>query len=262
VTDTSLFAFGFTHHRKVRKLSDAAFRLWVSAIDHANQDGSDGVVVDSDIDCYSKSPRGKERDDAVAELVGIGLWHVDGIGRWVIHDFLEWQQSAEERAANRARDRVRMRVARSGERSPEQPSEHAANTHRGGIAPTPSDSPTNQIQLKSEGSEGLSGIRNKPVKSRSGGARPARRTALPDDFQPTEEHHARALAEGLALASELERFKSHAKATGRLMANWSAAFTTWLMNAHRFAPRGQAKETLLQRAARIVAEQPKRIGGT
>jgi hypothetical protein len=73
-TDASLFAFGFTHHRKVRKLSDTAFRLWVTAIDHANQDRSGGVVTDDDLDCYPRAPRGDARAVAVADLVG--SWRV------------------------------------------------------------------------------------------------------------------------------------------------------------------------------------------
>jgi len=113
VSDESLFEFGFTHNRKLRRLSDVAFRLWVTAIDVANEDGTDGLVTPDSIDVFTKAPKtGKERETAIAELVDGGLWHpVDG--GWVIHDFLKHQESAEGRTDRKAMDRRRMRLSRN-----------------------------------------------------------------------------------------------------------------------------------------------------
>jgi hypothetical protein len=68
------------------------------------------------------------------------------------------------------------------------------------------------------------------------------RSALPDDWKPDADHLERARGLGLNCRTEFEKFKNHALAGGRLMANWNAAFTTWLLNAQAFArPSGGAR---------------------
>lgn len=248
----STFAVGFTNHRKIRKLSDAAFRMWVTAIDHAKEDGTDGVIKPDDLDTFQRCPVGKARAAAIQELVTNGLWHECEDG-WLIHDFLDWQSSAEEEAARRARDRERMRLLRSGERTsersreqdPEQPSERhheqppeptseqQANSHAqnpGAPLGTPSDQDPG-FKLGTEGS----GSPELPVKTSIPGGRARRKSRLPDGWEPKDRHRARASELGLNFARELERFRLHAQATGRVMLDWDATFTTWLINAERFA---------------------------
>lgn len=83
--DVALFAYGFTHHRKVRKLSDAAFRLWVGSIDHVAEYDTGGVVLEKDLEPANVivgSPI--DRDRATRELVEAGLWvHETGAFRLV-----------------------------------------------------------------------------------------------------------------------------------------------------------------------------------
>jgi hypothetical protein len=260
--DVSLFAFGFTHHRKVRRLCDAAFRLWVTAIDHANQDRSGGLVTPDDIDCYPRAPRDEFREAAIAELVTLGLW-VPTEGGWLIHDFDEWQSRPAEHQP--ARPAVTSRtpagspsqlggVARAagakrgpGGRfgpsrtpagiQPNSPAEHQP-AGDGGAACFPPDPLSDRKDAESLGIESTSGISDQPE---SKGSPSRRRTRLPAGWSPTEEHAARASREGVSLAAEVERFRLHAESTGRVMANWNAAFTTWLINAPRFAPRGGAR---------------------
>jgi hypothetical protein len=305
--DASLFEFGFTHHRKVRRLSDAAFRLWVTAIDHANEDGSDGLVLRVDIDCYPHAPKTtEEREAAIAELVSAGLWEPTEDG-WRIHDFLQWQESAAERKRRRTSNPDQpTRPAGPAELQPSTPAEHQptrvswpkpsqlggvaraasasrtpagrfqpkpadiqpnatagpaahqpdkpADTSRppaehqptpvqldggGGLfSPTPPFSPKKEAESKEERESGSSD----PAGSKgSASARDRkRRSQLPAGWEPTDEHRARASKLGLDLADELERFRLHAESTGRVMANWNAAFTTWLINSRRFAPRSPA----------------------
>ena len=75
-----------------------------------------------------------------------------------------------------------------------------------------------------------------PAKPKVPKAKP--RSKLPADWTPNENHAAKASGLRLNASLEAERFRAHAEATGRLMASWDAAFTTWLLNANRFAPAG------------------------
>jgi hypothetical protein len=95
---------GMDEHPKVEGISDAAFRMHVSAMLYSARRGTDGAV-----------PRAKARrlsdtaSDAVAgELVRAGVWHdlgegCDGSktclpavsGHYILHDFLQWNHSAD-----------------------------------------------------------------------------------------------------------------------------------------------------------------------
>jgi hypothetical protein len=94
---------GMDEHPKVEGLSDAAFRLHVSAMLYAARRGTDGVIP------LAKSRRlSDSASDAVAaELVRADVWHdlAEGCddsqtclpgrpGHYVIHDFLQWNHSA------------------------------------------------------------------------------------------------------------------------------------------------------------------------
>jgi hypothetical protein len=94
---------GMDEHPKIEALSDAAFRLHVSAMLYAARRGTDGAI-----------PRAKARrlsdtaSDAVAmELVRADVWHDIGEGcegsrtclagvpgHYILHDFLQWNHSA------------------------------------------------------------------------------------------------------------------------------------------------------------------------
>ncbi|MBT2537238.1 hypothetical protein [Arthrobacter sp. ISL-69] len=78
----------YPRHKKIRGLSDAAFRLHVTLITIANEDRSDGVV--EPVDLLSKGPKPKK------ELLDAGLVEDHGGGRYVLHDYLKHQPSAKE----------------------------------------------------------------------------------------------------------------------------------------------------------------------
>lgn len=265
MTDTSVFEAGFTNNRKIRKLSHVAFRVWVTAIDHAKEDGTDGLITAPDLDTFQQCPKpGPERDDVILELEERGLWHPTE-GGWYIHDFLEWQESAAEVAARRERERERIRKRRTGDGTGGQPGGQSPGQQPGQGTGQHGGSGTGQTgELGTEPGDGQSKNRvsapQTPAKSDPGskngtegsgtespedvgspGGRATRRTQLPKKWAPTEEHAVRARELGLTLALEAERFKAHAEATGRLMKNWNAAFTTWLLSAIRFAARDGRK---------------------
>ncbi|MER7009938.1 hypothetical protein ABT324_00720 [Saccharopolyspora sp. NPDC000359] len=67
------------------------------------------------------------------------------------------------------------------------------------------------------------------------------RSRLPYDWRPTDAHRAFAAEHHLDIDREAFRFRHHADATGRLMANWNAAFTTWLDKARDLRPAGSPR---------------------
>jgi len=95
---------GMDEHPKVEALSDAAFRMHMSSMLYCARRGTDGAI-----------PRAKARrisdtasDAIAAELVRAGVWHDIGEGcfdsrtclagspgNYVIHDFLQWNHSAD-----------------------------------------------------------------------------------------------------------------------------------------------------------------------
>ena len=78
----------YPRHRKIRGLSDAAFRLHVTLIALANEERIDGLVNDGDL--LAKGAKVKK------ELTGAGLVVARPDGTFVLHDYLKHQNSAEE----------------------------------------------------------------------------------------------------------------------------------------------------------------------
>lgn len=87
----------FPIHRKVARLTDQAFRLYVSAICWASRNQTDGAL--SPVDLPHVAPGMRRRERAVTELVDAGLLIETGSLGWVIHDYLEWQPSRTVRRA-------------------------------------------------------------------------------------------------------------------------------------------------------------------
>ena len=123
------FDDGCIGHRKLLPLTDAAFRLWFSAVCYCNQQSNDGQLDRAALKLlfgYLEDP-GKG-SAALAELVRAGLLDATENG-YELHDYLEYQRSREEVAeSNRAAaERMRnIRAARAAKRAVCS-SEHAAN---------------------------------------------------------------------------------------------------------------------------------------
>ena len=64
-----------------------------------------------------------------------------------------------------------------------------------------------------------------------GASRRKTQTALPDDFMPNEVGATRAEEKRIDLAAELEKFRNYHTANGSVMADWQAAWRTWVGNA-------------------------------
>lgn len=96
----------FPRHPKVSRLSDAAFRLHVEAMCYAAQWLTGGSVPSSVVG---------RRSRAAVSLERAGLWERDQNGNgWRIHDWADWNPSADDVLKRRARDRERLRRWREG----------------------------------------------------------------------------------------------------------------------------------------------------
>jgi hypothetical protein len=106
----------FWSNRKIRrawKASRASIGLHVMAMTYCAMHDLNGDV---DIDLVEQLlPQAKERDAAVSALLDAGLWE-QGAGVFVIHDYLEFNASAERRAELRAQKAARQQRWRDGQR--------------------------------------------------------------------------------------------------------------------------------------------------
>lgn len=125
------FDDSYPMNRKVRPLSDAAFRLDVSAILWSSHYGTDGQVPAADLGAVSDVKRPAK---AVGELVARGRWHEpdhdcqrcrercpDVVDGWVIHDFLDYNPSQAEAT------KVRTKRADAGRRGGQASGKTKAN---------------------------------------------------------------------------------------------------------------------------------------
>jgi hypothetical protein len=67
----------------------------------------------------------------------------------------------------------------------------------------------------------------------------SRKRKLPEDFEPNEKGVTAARNAGLDLTQELQVFRDHHQAQGSVMADWQAAWRTWVAKAVQFGRGGQ-----------------------
>lgn len=114
----------YPEHPKVEPLTDGAYRLHSSAMHYAARHLTDGAVPAAKLRRLVPHYRGTQ----LVELVDAGLLHAPGVpcdsklcrpggdGEYVLHDFLEWNKSAEWWRAKRAADAARQAEWREREK--------------------------------------------------------------------------------------------------------------------------------------------------
>ncbi|MDG4531657.1 hypothetical protein [Streptomyces sp. AV19] len=112
----------FPSNRKIRLLSDGAFRLYVSAICWSAENLTDGVVKTKELRLVADVKSASRR---AQELVDAGLWMpIPGTG-WRIHDYHEYQPAAEQVRADREAKTARQKRWRDKKRSDDAPQDEA-----------------------------------------------------------------------------------------------------------------------------------------
>ena len=113
-------------HPKVRALTDSAFRLYISAICWSNCNQTDGHIPSGQLRFVSDVHRPRTRAD---QLVQAGLWETADDG-WRIHDYLEYQPSAEKVKRERELKRQRQERWRAHVEASQDPSEDGSSRAR------------------------------------------------------------------------------------------------------------------------------------
>lgn len=240
----------FPRHPKVAPLSDAAFRLHLHALAHCAEHETDGFVGERVLDGLSKH-RGKIK--LVTELMGAKtrpdgnpLWKPVA-GGWIIHDYLQWNESHEDLDAKREAAKVRQK-------------EHRAPKVRANRAQTEgelfehfADSASSVREVSGAGARAISplGVSGSGSESAmdlfesladpdrdSHRARGGNRaTSLPADWAPTDKDREFAATRGWdsdRVADEALHFANHHRAKGTTSKSWQASWITWVMQGRRF----------------------------
>lgn len=120
----------FPQHRKILGLDDSAFALYVRSICYCATQLSNGDVIMAALPLLT---RHRKPQTLVAQLVEAELWEITLAG-WRVHDYLDWQESADSVLGKRAAARERMQRLRSqdvrtnNERSSQEVREQAVDT--------------------------------------------------------------------------------------------------------------------------------------
>lgn len=241
----------FPEHRKVRRLSDGAYRLHDTALCACARDETDGLLTESDLDDLQHSGRLRKY---APELVKAGLWEpVEG--GWMMHDYLDYNPSHAHLEVERERSRERQRRARErrwGTNPDDAPSDEDVSrrdsrvSHGGVTRESRSPDPTRPDPTTTSNDVvptpiGV-GARTTP------GAGSKRGTRLPADFVPSEVARKTIIAESpdLDLRREHARFVDHWTAQpGQrgVKADWDATWRNWMRrSADELRRRGRTRQ--------------------
>lgn len=269
----------YTRRASVVRLSDAAFRLHLSALDWSSEQRTEGMLWQSDLSALPHAPTGRRLGAVVSELEQAGLWSQKG-DAWQLADAERINPTLSAKRAEAGRKGGRSRSSPASKELNNEPSNLLSKTGATAEQTLPGNGPdpSSPLELSSPDSlsfpsdSGLlaaSSLKPDPDPAESfshvGAPKSKRRwRRCPADWAPTEEHRQLARERGVDFETELAKFRDHEFATGKSDAN--GTFRNWLRNARttgrqgalalpsRQAP-GSNYERLRERALRIEAEE-------
>lgn len=246
----------FPGHRKLqraRKYNRDAPLMWLAMRGHvAREENAEGRVHDDEIDCLGGAPPSPRKAlDALvrAELLerveeGDDIW-------WHFHDFEDHAKELDVVLRKRDKEREKKRRQRDRRRDINgNPPGCPPGTDQGsppgtGSGPSQEGEREEERDLTGRGrSKDLSG----QARTEDAGSSPPQRArprhiarleqtfvpgqfALPGDWKPKPRHIERASAAGVPCAVEADKFSAHARARGRVAADWDSEFDLWLLRA-------------------------------
>lgn len=227
----------FHSHPKALRAGNSACGLWTRCGSYAAQHLTDGLVPDEVARMYG-SPQERSR------LISVGLWHQAGHScprcaqppagdAYVIHDYADYNRSAEKVRTDRAYAAERQRKSRGIRRDGERDAARDVAGDVTGDVPGDSDFPS-----PSPSPKGTSSPQERRASRRSPEQPMPSDLALVDDYAATAHRHG--MSRQVA-AAELERFKAWHEAKGSRFRSWPAAWRTWVL---RWKDRQQQQEQI------------------
>jgi len=280
---------GCDKYRRAVKLGGPdAILMWLALKAYVAKYLTDGFVADEEIDNLEGAPK-RNRERALRALLecgrryptghrGAGLVERTAHG-WMLHDYLDHAESADEIRERRDRETQRKREYRARKRNesalgvPVSQTGQSVGQARDKKPDTGSDCPTCPVGDSPAGprtrvpSPLVSAQDQDPPKPPKGGdgkrgPRKERAKPLPADWEPKEQHEGMAKSLGLSVAGEAEAFRDHAKQTGRILVDWDAGFRSWLRKAPEMHSNPHASPQLAlsqQPAAGVTGYEKARI---
>jgi hypothetical protein len=214
----------FFRHPKARSAGKDGRLLFVTGLAYCTSNLTDGLIHRDALPLVAAEA--EVRTAVARRLVEVGLWE-EVEGGFQVHDYLDYQPSAEKVRAEKSAAKERMRGKRSPERPP--PTDRSSPEHPpnfGGSSPSPSHPIPEVPNGTSLGSP--NGAQPQTPKKRA--------TQLPKGWMPNDSHRSRASQLGVGdLDHQADQFKNHHEAKGSVFKSWDAAFHTWIGNAPKFA---------------------------
>jgi hypothetical protein len=254
-------------HRKVRPLTDAAFRLWVSAVCYSNAYGTDSFILASEINLVSDVKRPLR---VVPQLVANQLWEEVERG-WLIHDFLEYNPSSVEVDIRRSQKSERQRRWREkqGTNNVDASPDASRDASKDAYPSRPVPSPTKDDSLRSSST------------ARKRASATARGTRISDDFEITDEmrkwgrEHVPGIADPVGETDAFIDYWRAQPGQRGVKLDWEATWRNWMRravergpaaaNGHRSAAGATKPATLdlrMQQTDAAVASLQARLANT
>ncbi len=218
--------------RKSKQALASVIAVWAFVLEQASASedrGSFGAIDCEAIDCLLGLEDGAT--DAILAAMGErGLVDDGAVSAW------EKRQPKRERTDNTSTER--SRAHRDRQRQEQQDGEKQRHATPEIDDATPCNATQHQKKPRGEERrEEKSREEDNPLNPPAGG-KARRRCRIPDGFNPSEDGRRRAVQAGLDVDAEIAKFRDHHAAKGSLMADWDAAWRTWVGNAVQF---GRAK---------------------
>lgn len=225
--------------------------VWAMLLEAASMSGQRGCHGDLDFEAIDFSLGLKDGKTAqIYELMcARGLVNRDekAITAWA-----KRQPLREDETANDRKRRQREREHEAQMANAVTQSESRTVTHDHAMSRTVTPEEIRLEEIREDSSNTATVLVDVPQKSgekaqETTGAK--RRSRIPNEFFPSENGVAKARSLGLMLDVELTKFRDYHQGKGTLMADWDAAWRTWIGNA-RQPPKAVHFETPYQRSMR------------
>lgn len=238
-------ATSFTRHPKALKAGPTARHLYLCSLMWAGEYDTDGAIPAYALGVLATDAGIPidEVQDVADKLMEVGLWERTADG-WQVHDWSEWQSTADERERKAELNRERQRRFAERQREALDEALTSGNTDADPTdqrrVPNASEMPT---ESESDTESVLSELTERELEAEPPAApsslppKRKRNTRISEDFKPTEMSlaWARSKFPYLRLDDETERFIDWNLSKGVVYADHQRAWQSWIRKADDWA---------------------------